>query len=101
MLTDAAKKTLPTVGGKGKKRRWFRDAVLKSACTQSKEARRYGRMQAAQVRVSFLIAGWSQGELCEGGSGNVPQGRRGGGYRSWGIGWGSANTATHIVAPIC
>ena len=21
--------------------------------------------------------------------------------RSWGIGWGSANTATHIVAPIC
>ena len=39
LLTDVAKKTLPTVGGKGKKRRWFRDAVLKSACTQSKEAR--------------------------------------------------------------
>ena len=26
LLTDAAKKTLPTIGGKGKKRRWFRDA---------------------------------------------------------------------------
>ena len=40
LLTDASKKTLPTVGEKGKKRKWFRDAVLKSACTQSKEARR-------------------------------------------------------------
>lgn len=39
LLTDAAKKTLPTIGGKGK-RKWFRDAVLKSACIQSKEARR-------------------------------------------------------------
>ena len=40
LLMDAAKKTLRTVGRRGKKRRWFRDAVLKSACTQSKEARR-------------------------------------------------------------
>ena len=40
VVNSAAKKTLPTVGGKGKKRKWFRDAVLKSACTQSKEARR-------------------------------------------------------------
>lgn len=40
LLTDAARKSLPTIGGKGKKRKWFRDAVLKSVCTQSKEARR-------------------------------------------------------------
>ena len=39
-VADAAKKTLPTVGKKGKKRNWFGDAVLKSVCTQSKEARR-------------------------------------------------------------
>lgn len=36
----------------------------------------HGRMQAAQVRVSCLINELKWGELCEGGLGNVPQGRR-------------------------